>query len=131
MENNKIKKIYIALSVLLSIIIIWIIAGMLKNSDQADNDSLKDVINNQTDKKLFDDSPVVNEIVTVNTEVIQDGLKEMGTLITQEYYFTQVEEYKSTERVWIFDSKASFIFSYDGVVTAVIDCNNIDISKDD
>ena len=131
MENNKIKKVYIAVSVILSIIIIWLIAGMLKSGDHSDNDSLKDVINNQSDKKLFDDAPVVEEIVTVNTEVIQDGLKEMGTLITQEYYFTQVEEYKSTERVWIFDSKASFIFSYDGVVTAGIDCNNIEISKDD
>ena len=131
MENNKIKRIYIAVSVVLSIIIIWLIAGMLKSSDHSDNDSLKDVINNQSDKKLFDDAPVIEEMVTVNTEVIQDGLKEMGTLITQEYYFTQVEEYKSTERVWIFDSKASFIFSYDGVVTAGIDCNNIEISKDD
>ena len=97
MENNKIKKIYIAVSVVLSIIIIWLIAGMLKSNDHSDNDSLKDVINNQSDKKLFDDAPVVEEIVTVNTEVIQDGLKEMGTLITQEYYFTQVEEYKSNK----------------------------------
>ena len=130
-DNNRIKKIYIAISIVLSIIIIWLIAGMLKNSNDIDNESLKDVVNSQSDKKLFDDSAVVKEIVTVNTEMIKDGLKEMGTLITQEYYFTQVEEYKSTERVWIFDSKASFIFSYDGVVTAGIDCNNVDITKDD
>ena len=130
-DNKKIKKIYITISIVLSIIIIWLIAGMLKNSNDIDNESLKDVVNSQSDKKLFDDSAVVKEIVTVNTEMIKDGLKEMGTLITQEYYFTQVEEYKSTERVWIFDSKASFIFSYDGVVTAGIDCNNVDITKDD
>ena len=55
MENNKIKKVYIAVSVVLSIIIIWLIAGMLKSNDHSDNDSLKDVINNQSDKKLFDD----------------------------------------------------------------------------
>ena len=104
---------------------------MLNNRNKTDNASLKDIVEKQSDKKLFDDSPVVEEIVTVNTEIIKDGLKEMGTLITQEYYFTQVEEYKSTERVWIFDSKASFIFSYDGVVTAGIDCNDIEITKDD
>lgn len=130
-ENKRSKRIYIIICIVLSIIIIWLIAGIFGKNKETDNASLKDVVEKQSDKKLFDDSPVVSEIVTVNTEIIEDGLKEMGTLITQEYYFTQVEEYKSTERVWIFDSKASFIFSYDGVVTAGIDCNDIDISKDD
>lgn len=130
-DNKKLKTIYIVICIFLSIIIIWLLVGMLNNRNKTDNASLKDIVEKQSDKKLFDDSPVVEEIVTVNTEIIKDGLKEMGTLITQEYYFTQVEEYKSTERVWIFDSKASFIFSYDGVVTAGIDCNDIEISKDD
>lgn len=130
-DNKKLKTVYIVICIFLSIIIIWLLVGMLNNRNKTDNASLKDIVERQSDKKLFDDSPVVEEIVTVNTEIIKDGLKEMGTLITQEYYFTQVEEYKSTERVWIFDSKASFIFSYDGVVTAGIDCNDIEITKDD
>ena len=130
-DNKKLKTIYIVICIFLSIIIIWLLVGMLNNRNKTDNASHKDIVEKQSDKKLFDDSPVVEEIVTVNTEIIKDGLKEMGTLITQEYYFTQVEEYKSTERVWIFDSKASFIFSYDGVVTAGIDCNDIEITKDD
>ena len=130
-DNKKLKTIYIVICIFLSIIIIWLLVGMLNNRNKTDSASLKDIVEKQSDKKLFDDSPVVEEIVTVNTEIIKDGLKEMGTLITQEYYFTQVEEYKSTERVWIFDSKASFIFSYDGVVTAGIDCNDIEITKDD
>lgn len=130
-DNKKLKTVYIVICIFLSIIIIWLLVGMLYNRNETDNASLKDIVEKQSDKKLFDDSPVVEEIVTVNTEIIKDGLKEMGTLITQEYYFTQVEEYKSTERVWIFDSKASFIFSYDGVVTAGIDCNDIEITKDD
>ena len=130
-DNKKLKTIYIVICIFLSIIIIWLLVGMLNNRNKTDNASLKDIVEKQSDKKLFDDSPVVEEIVTVNTEIIKDGLKEMGTLITQEYYFTQVEEYKSTERVWIFDSKASSIFSYDGVVTAGIDCNDIEITKDD
>ena len=130
-DNKKLKTVYIVICIFLSIIIIWLLVGMLNSRNKTDNASLKDIVEKQSDKKLFDDSPVVEEIVTVNTEIIKDGLKEMGTLITQEYYFTQVEEYKSTERVWIFDSKASFIFSYDGVVTAGIDCNDIEITKDD
>ena len=130
-DNKKLKTIYIVICIFLSIIIIWLLVGMLNNRNKTDTASLKDIVEKQSDKKLFDDNPVVEEIVTVNTEIIKDGLKEMGTLITQEYYFTQVEEYKSTERVWIFDSNASFIFSYDGVVTAGIDCNDIETTKDD
>jgi hypothetical protein len=73
----------------------------------------------------------VKEVVTINTKVIEDGLREMGTLITQEYYFTQVEEYTNTEKFWIFDSTASFTYSYDGVVAAGIDCSRITVVKDD
>ena len=32
-------------------------------------------------------------LVSVSTDTIRDGLAAMGTLITQEYYFTQVEKY--------------------------------------
>ena len=31
--------------------------------------------------------------ISVSTETIQDGLADMGVLLTQEYYFTQVEQY--------------------------------------
>ena len=30
-------------------------------------------------------------LISINTEMIQDGLADMGVLVTQEYYFTQVE----------------------------------------
>ena len=111
-------------------VIIWLTCGLFggeKNSSEAID---KAVVENNG-KKLFDNVANVKETVTVNTEVIADGLREMGILITEEYYFTQVEEYTSTMKWAVFESEASFTYSYDGVVTAGIDCNNIDIQKNE
>ncbi len=71
-------------------------------------------------------------LVTVNTETIEDGLQNMGTLITQEYYFTQVETYTKEKKVLGFiDSASEFTYSYDGIVTAGINFEDVHIEKND
>lgn len=71
-------------------------------------------------------------LVTVSTETIRDGLANMGTLITQEYYFTQIEKYTKEKTILQFiNSSSEFIYSYDGTVTAGIDFEKIEIKKDD
>lgn len=132
--NNKIleKIAFGIISLVLFIVIIWLATGLLKMGDnKAATNPVP--INAEDEDKLYDgaETTVVEEIVTVDTEIIADGLREMGTLITEEYYFTQLEKYKKTEKVWIFKSEASTAYSYDGVVTAGIDCNEIGIEKDD
>lgn len=132
--NNKIleKIAFGIISLVLFIVVIWLAIGLLKMGDnKAATNPVP--INAEDEKKLYDDAEttVVEEIVTVDTEIIADGLREMGTLITEEYYFTQLEKYKKTEKVWIFKSEATTAYSYDGVVTAGIDCNEIGIEKDD
>ena len=131
---DKYKKemiIYLSISLVMLVIVLGLIAGLIK-AYRSDEGSVQ--INTQTQndgKKLFDDADIVEEVVTVNTQIIEDGLKEMGLLTTEEYYFTQVEEYSSSNQVFIFESKASFTYSYDGVVTAGIDCNDVVIDKND
>ena len=71
-------------------------------------------------------------VVTVNIETVEDGLKDMGTLITQEYYFEQVETYTKSKKVaWIFDSTSEIAYSYKGTVTAGIDFTEIEMEKDE
>lgn len=73
-----------------------------------------------------------NVVITVNVETIKDGLNNMGTLITQEYYFTQVEKYTKEKNVLGFiPSSSEIAYSYDGNVTAGVDFEKIEISKDD
>lgn len=130
MQKKNEKIIYGAICLILVVAIIWLTCGLFggeKNSSEA----IDKVVVENNGKKLFDNVANVKETVTVNTEVIADGLREMGILITEEYYFTQVEEYTSTMKWAVFESEASFTYSYDGVVTAGIDCNNIDIQKNE
>ena len=71
-------------------------------------------------------------LITVNVETIQDGLKNMGTLITQEYYFTQVETYtKEKNLLGFIPSSSEIAYSYDGTVTAGVDFEKITVSKDE
>ena len=73
-----------------------------------------------------------NVVITVNVETIQDGLQNMGILITQEYYFTQVETYTKEKNVLGFiPSSSEIAYSYDGTVTAGMDFEKIEISKDE
>jgi hypothetical protein len=71
-------------------------------------------------------------LVSISTETIQDGLANMGILITQEYYFTQVENYTKETKIFKFiPSESGFVYSYDGKVMAGIDFEKITISKDE
>ena len=71
-------------------------------------------------------------VISVNTDTIQDGLANMGVLITQEYYFTQVERYTKEKTFLKFiTSSSEFMYSYDGAVLAGIDLEKIKIRTDE
>lgn len=68
----------------------------------------------------------------VTQEMLQEGLDDMGLLITEEYYFTQVEEFKKTQTIMKYiTTESSFMYSYDGVVSAGVDFGQIKVTKDD
>ena len=71
-------------------------------------------------------------LVTMNVETIEDGLENMGVLVTQEYYFTQVETYTKEKKILNFiNSESGFTYSYDGKVTAGIDFGKITVTRDE
>ncbi len=132
MENKEKfwKRFYQAMIVILAVAIIVVIvcAAKVKNAQETPETSQSST---PKEEKLFAGFAKPEEVVTVNTQIIEDGLREMGTLITEEYYFTQVEEYSSTTKIWILDSTSKFTYSYDGTVSAGIDCNAITVDRDD
>lgn len=78
----------------------------------------------------------VEKVITAR--ILQDGLRDMGTLITGEYFFTEVADYSSCVTWNLFDllkidvpgSESSFVISYDGTVTAGLDFEKISVAKD-
>ena len=72
------------------------------------------------------------KVITAST--IQDGLRDIGKLVTEEYYFTEVISFSSIKQFAKKDIKiteSSFLASYDGVIHAGIDFTEIGIEKDD
>ncbi|MBQ3275935.1 MAG: DUF4230 domain-containing protein [Oscillospiraceae bacterium] len=79
----------------------------------------------------------IEKIVEVEKEItaatIQDGLRDMGFLVTEEYYFTEVVSYSSIKTLFDWElgiTESRYLVSYDGVVTAGIDFAGITVTKD-
>lgn len=124
--NSKNKKLLNLFGIILIIILgigsfYLIKSSHLKSADS--NSSFKNLV-----PKSYDDS---NTSYTTDFSIIEDGLNDMGFLITQEYYFTQVEEYTKEKQIAFWTSESSFTYSYDGIVEAGVDFSKITVSVDD
>ncbi len=80
----------------------------------------------------------VEKLVTVEKEIsaatLTDGVRELGLLVTDEYYFTEVVSYSSVKKLWKFElplTESSYLVSYDGVVRAGVDLRGASVEKDD
>ena len=70
----------------------------------------------------------------VESRNIAFGLKDMGELVTQAGYFTNVQSSTSTRRLFGMDipfTTSKYIYSYDGVVKAGLDFAGIEVQVDD
>ena len=70
----------------------------------------------------------------ITSSVIEDGLRDIGVLVTQEYYFTDVISFSSVKKLFRVEvpfTETSYLASYDGVVTAGIDFGKVRVVKDD
>jgi len=76
----------------------------------------------------------VEKAVTVKE--LEGGMKEMGVLITEEYYFTDLMSFSSVKKFLKTDyvlpfTESSYLVSYDGVVSAGVDLAFAWVQKDD
>lgn len=70
----------------------------------------------------------------VESRNIAFGLKDMGELVTQAGYFTNVQSSTSTRQLFGMDipfTTSKYIYSYDGVVKAGLDFSKIEVRVDD
>ena len=138
MPKTKKEKIYIiCIIVVVVAILIVLIAALANRGDD------------KTELPLHTSAPIPTPVVvtkevermvevekTITSDILEDGLNDMGVLLTEEYYFTEVVNFSSvkkllkTEIVLKF-TETSFLVSYDGVITAGIDFGKIAVQKDD
>ena len=123
-SKSYLNKVYIGIIAIAAVLMIVLLAGFTKEKE---SQPVQETATNKVELEKKE-----NVKITVNVETIKDGLNNMGTLITQEYYFSQIATYTKEKKVLsIFNSEAGFTYSYDGSVTAGIDFEKVEIKKDE
>ena len=132
--NPKEKKLYLILSaiVIALIVTLLLVYFFVRPQNSIDDSILPAEVDRHTilteSNGLFS-----SEVTVVDTSIVQDELKNVGVLITEEYYFTEVTNYSSTKKLFNIDigiTESSYIASYDGHITAGIDFSTITLSAD-
>jgi len=120
------NRIYIGITVVAIIAAIILCVDYAKRRD-AEKSETAETVTMKTEKEKKD-----KVVITVSTDTIRDGLAGMGVLITQEYYFTQVERYTKEKTFLKFiTTQSEFMYSYDGSVMAGVDFDKIAIAADE
>ncbi len=90
---------------------------------------------------------VVEKEIVISGETIESGIREMGKLCTAEYYFTHVSSFEECSKlptetrikgtnivipdITIPGTVKTFVYSYDGTITAGVDFGEIRLEKND
>lgn len=140
MEEERKNTVWIVLIVLLTLAIVGVLVAAVAMQKPKDTVPAALDTPRPTEKVVYVEKESIVEVVKeTSVETIQEGLRDMGTLITAEYYFTEVvnhSSYKTMKFLWMEDAKVPlsesyYIVSYDGVATAGIDFGQIEVSKDE
>lgn len=89
-----------------------------------------------TELVLNSDAQGITTVVdTIAFETVQEGLNDMGFLVTEEYFFTEVVTREKTKEllktgITLPFTESSYVASYDGVVTAGVDFSKITVTVD-
>jgi len=68
----------------------------------------------------------------ITTDILEEGLQDMGFLVTNEYLFTEVTTFTSTKTIaFVFQANSKLVMGYDGTILAGIDFTDIKLQKDD
>ncbi len=123
--------IFVIAAVILGIVVFWLIRG-----------GNQKVTTEVPVPKPSTDSfaPAAPKLIEIEKEIsvdtVEDGLRDMGILITDEYYFTEVVSFSSVKKFFKTDIKlpfteSNYLAGYDGVVTAGPDFAATRVEKDD
>lgn len=120
------NQIYIGVTIIASILVLVLCLDFKIRRDAERNEAA------MTATTIKEKEKKDKVVISASTDTIQDGLANMGVLITQEYYFTQVEKYTKEKTFLKFiTSSSEFMYSYDGAVMAGIDFEKIEIKTDE
>ena len=138
MERSKKEKLYLILiGVTLLIVAGVVLFGILGQGKTTESNQAPVITAPaQPDVKVVykETEKMVEVEKEITATVVQDGLRDMGVLVTDEYYFTEVVSFSSVKDFLGFTigaTESAYVAGYDGVVTAGLDFSAITVIKDD
>lgn len=128
MDNKKQSQnriyLYVSATAILLAVILAVLFAAGRSADRTETDR---TVTSKTEKEKRD-----KVLISIGTETIREGLANMGVMITQEYYFTQVETYTKEKNIFlIIPSSSRFTYSYDGAVMAGVDLTQVSVKTDE
>lgn len=134
MLETKKEKLYGALIALVMLLIAGVVLFSLLGSSRTTSPS---PVAEPTERVVTREVERLVEVEKVITaDVLRDGLSDMGVLVAEEYYFTEVVGFSSVKKLLKTDialgfTESSYLASYDGMVTAGVDFKGATVIKDD
>ena len=128
------------LYIVLILLVVALSAGLVirYNAGRTDSKAAVPSVTARPTPEVIVHETQVEKIVEVEKEIsaetIEDGLRDIGLLVTQEYYFTDVISFSSVKKLFHLEvgfTESSYLATYEGVVTAGIDFGKIRVVKDD
>lgn len=118
----------------LTLIIVFIIIYLSSSHNDTDTVSDANDGSSNTTKTEYVNKKIIHTESQIDTEVIEEGLTNMGFLITSKYYFTDTtttSKVTSIGDITLGFTKANMIVKYSGYVPAGIDFTKVTVSVDD
>ena len=118
----------------LTLIIVFIIIYLSSSHNDTDTVSDANDGSSNTTKTEYVNKKIIHTESQIDTEVIEEGLTNMGFLITSKYYFTDTtttSKVTSIGSITLGFTKANMIVKYSGYVPAGIDFTKVTVSVDD
>lgn len=135
-EKNKpaSKKEKACLALIAAVLVVIVAALILRPRADGVQDTPVSAADAAEEPKTVVREKIVTVEKAVTVETLQEGLNDMGVLITEEYYFTDLVSYSSVKTLFNFAlpfTETSYMVSYDGVVRAGVDLSGASVEKDD
>lgn len=134
-EKKNLIPAVVALVIVIAIFIVWMVG---KNRTVSEPAPAAAPSLSEPDIKVVYKEKEVEKLVevekTITGKIIQDKLKDMGFMVTQEYWFTEVMSYSSIKDLFGLKlpfTESSYLASYEGSITAGVDFTKILIAKND
>ncbi len=134
MRNKNKSSVYLVLTGIVVFSMIGLIAFHKAAPAQASVPAASSKTDTSASDKKGSGITVIEVTKDISAEIIEDSLRDMGALATEEYFFKEVVSYQSIKKFLNINvpfTESSYLASYEGTVRAGINFTKITVSKDD